>query len=268
MIRLAAFDIDGTLASRKTHHVLETTKETILKAQKEGIIIVISTGRSMNSISTEIKELQADYYSCCNGALLYNGKEQVIEKKTISRDVVEQLKKEFQNSDQALLLKYENGSQCICGQEKIDYYSSFFFSQEQLKRLEQREVRIEDEELPIGGIAYIESSNLQNYQMKYPRICFVGNGVENYYDITSCNATKGKALKSLCQRLQIDRESVIAFGDDDNDIDMLEYAGVGVAMGNALPEVKQIANYQTEDCELDGISRAFYRLHILKMPTN
>ena len=69
------------------------------------------------------------------------------------------------------------------------------------------------------------------------------------------DATKSKAVAALAKHWGIDRCEIIAFGDDLNDIDMLSYAGVGVAMGNALDEVKAVANHICDTNENDGIAK-------------
>lgn len=77
--------------------------------------------------------------------------------------------------------------------------------------------------------------------------------------VTSLEATKKNALANLCDDLQISRANVLAIGDSRNDVPMLRWAGVGIAMGNALPEVKQAVKYVTETNEEDGVASAIRR---------
>jgi 5-amino-6-(5-phospho-D-ribitylamino)uracil phosphatase len=76
--------------------------------------------------------------------------------------------------------------------------------------------------------------------------------------ITSSQATKENALAQLCASLQIPRERVLAVGDSRNDVPMLQWAGIGVAMGNAAPEVRQAVGRVTGECENDGAAQAIY----------
>ena len=72
------------------------------------------------------------------------------------------------------------------------------------------------------------------------------------------NCSKSSALKALCSYLGISQNEVIAFGDGDNDIDMLQFAGVGVAMGNASDYVKSKADYITLSNEENGVAHTLY----------
>ena len=81
---------------------------------------------------------------------------------------------------------------------------------------------------------------------------WLGHNIE----INSREATKGVALSKLADYLEIPIGETMAFGDDLNDISMLEKAGVGVAMGNAYDEVKKAADYITDDCDRNGVASA------------
>ena len=72
-------------------------------------------------------------------------------------------------------------------------------------------------------------------------------------------ASKGQSLKELTHQLNIPKERVMAIGDSGNDIDMVEYAGLGVAMGNAIPEVKDVADVVTTTNEENGVAKAINR---------
>ena len=81
-------------------------------------------------------------------------------------------------------------------------------------------------------------------------------GANGNLEMTNKNATKGFAVKGLCNALNIDHTNVMCFGDGENDIEMLEFAGIGVAMGNAEGEVKAVADYVTTDIDEDGVANA------------
>ena len=80
-----------------------------------------------------------------------------------------------------------------------------------------------------------------------------------YYEYTSLGIDKGTALSKAMAKLGIRPEECIAFGDAENDIPMLQYAGIGVAMGNATDAVKAIADEVTLSNEEDGIAHSLYR---------
>ena len=87
---------------------------------------------------------------------------------------------------------------------------------------------------------------------------------ETWYDFVECavlnrDASKKNALARLCADFQISSERVLAVGDSRNDVPMLVWAGTGVAMGNALPEVRSAVRYATADNEHDGVAQAIER---------
>ena len=85
-----------------------------------------------------------------------------------------------------------------------------------------------------------------------------------FLEISHPLATKGIALKELAQSLDIKQEEVIAIGDNLNDLDMIAYAGCGVAVGNAVAELKAIANFITANNEDDGVAEAIEKLVLRK----
>ena len=86
----------------------------------------------------------------------------------------------------------------------------------------------------------------------------------NNIEIMATGSDKGSAVKILAEYLDIDKDEIIAFGDNYNDISMLEFAGIGVAMGNADEFVKSKADYITSTNSEDGVAKALYELTCLK----
>jgi len=78
-------------------------------------------------------------------------------------------------------------------------------------------------------------------------------------DISPLGDNKGNAVKKLCEHYNVLPEEVIAFGDNLNDISMIKYAGLGVAMGNAEEKLKIIADYVTDTNDNDGVAKAIYK---------
>jgi hydroxymethylpyrimidine pyrophosphatase-like HAD family hydrolase len=81
----------------------------------------------------------------------------------------------------------------------------------------------------------------------------------NNIEINSGDAHKGAALLELCRHLNIDPAQAMAFGDGLNDVTMIKTAGIGVAMGNADPRVKDVADFVTDTNDNDGVAKAIRR---------
>jgi Cof subfamily protein (haloacid dehalogenase superfamily) len=92
-----------------------------------------------------------------------------------------------------------------------------------------------------------------------PGLEVTSSGEENL-EVTAAGVTKGSGLMQLGARLQIPREAMLAFGDSRNDMEMLTYAGTGVAMGNASDAVKAAADRVAPTCDQEGVARIIEEL--------
>ena len=92
---------------------------------------------------------------------------------------------------------------------------------------------------------------------EHPEITFLSGGYHNL-EFTRAGVTKGNGLTLLCSHLGVDIEETLACGDTQNDIDILKPAAIGVAMENALPEVKEIADFVTRSNENSGVAHAIH----------
>ena len=86
--------------------------------------------------------------------------------------------------------------------------------------------------------------------------CEITSWHDTGIDIVAKGSGKDVGIKHFIERYGIERDDTMAFGDGENDIRMLKYAGVGVALGNAKEEVKRIADYVTADIDDDGVEKA------------
>ena len=77
-----------------------------------------------------------------------------------------------------------------------------------------------------------------------------------YYEANPKGTDKGSALKILIDKLGLTQENVMAIGDQGNDLSMVKFAGTGIAMGNAIDELKECAQHVTSDCDHDGVAEA------------
>jgi len=118
------------------------------------------------------------------------------------------------------------------------------------------EVQDEDEILKL--VLEEEKEILDKITPQIPKELFekytVIRSLDFMIEFMNKNCNKATGLEKLAQRLGISREEIMAIGDADNDKEMLEYAGLGVAMGNAKDEIKQLADYVTKSNEDDGVA--------------
>ncbi len=257
-IKAVFFDIDGTLLSFKTHKVPESTVEAIRILQTHGIKTILSTGRSINSID-HIKFLDFDGYITFNGGYCLT-------------------------HDFEVLFKQAIASQDI--QSVIDYAKeqplSFSFMSEQ-------EITIHDVTPEIAGMyahlnlpvpKLVDMDKVDVNSILQTNI-FLGPEEEEHFmntvmpnslasrwtplfaDVNPKGLSKKVGIDIFCKHFGIPLENTMAFGDGGNDISMLKHVQLGVAMGNANPEVKEIANYVTDDVDNDGIWNALKYFSVL-----
>lgn len=97
-------------------------------------------------------------------------------------------------------------------------------------------------------------------QQRFSGQLYITRSKPNFLEIMNKEATKGRALQAVSEYFSIDRREVMAIGDSYNDIEMLKWAGVGVAVGNAPPEVQKYADYVTTSNDEDGVAAALQHL--------
>ena len=264
--RLIAFDLDGTLLDGEKHIPPENLA-ALYAAAERGMHIVPATGRIYPGLPEELRKLP--FLRWCitiNGAYVYDAEEDsAVHREEISRDLA------------LRVIDYmdENGLIYDCYKDNWGYMDRRFY---------ERAVEI----MPDKGIldllvrlrppveslrAYIEETGggVQKLQMYFTDMeersrqlrllpglfpeLVVTSSVKNNIELNSAAANKGGALAALCRHLGVAPEETVAFGDGTNDLSMLRAAGLGVAMGNAAPEVKAVADLVTEDNEHAGVAR-------------
>lgn len=283
MYKLVAIDLDGTLLD-SYGKVSENNKNAIKSAINKGTKVVIASGRGVMSVKNFANEIGANEYAVCgNGAVVYDFKqESIIYDKFLSQKKVLQLIKiceensiyysiYTQNSIIAKTLNYnvlfyhqENASKPdgkktnICITEDIYQYV--------LNRKETDYTKIticDDNNIIFNSIIKklrevkgIDVLDVGHMSRKLMKLGTEIHSIEYFYtEITNENANKWNALEFLIQKLGIEKEEVIAIGDNVNDQTMLENAGLGVAMANSAPYIQQMANIVTESNNEDGIAK-------------
>ena len=252
MIKAIFFDIDGTLKSFKTHSIPQSAIDAINQVKSKGIKVFIATGRYFNQIG-DLNGLTFDGFITLNGAHCINGEYQTIFTNPIPKDNIE------------ALLRYHK--------EVFSFPSIFITEKRELINFIDENVRaisqLVDVPLsPVGQLTEAEMTEVLQID------AFINNDQEKEVlgtVLTNCDASRWHPLfadvnvKGNSKRTGIDKfleyyklnlSETMAFGDGGNDIQMLEYVALGIAMDNAGDKVKQVADYITDSVDDDGISNA------------
>lgn len=274
-IKLIALDLDGTLFDEQKC-ISEENRNAIREASRLGVQTVISTGRPCMGLPTkEMEETGIRYAITANGAALYS----MPEKECLYSDcldwetscaLLENLGRLDIRID--IFVRGQGYSEYRYGhdidrmslpQSMKQYLSTTRRNVESLPEY-VREHRAQVEKFTLNFYprqdgTYGDYDRAVQLLSGNESLTVVSGGYHNL-EISSRNATKGKGLCILARMLGIDPGQTMACGDSENDIDILETAGIGVAMGNADDSVKRIADYVTRSNEENGVAHAIREL--------
>jgi Cof subfamily protein (haloacid dehalogenase superfamily) len=249
MIKLVAFDVDGTLRDREL--LPESTRAALHKLKESGITLVLCTGRSEYEMKSLQKELGIDWSVTCNGSHIgYRGK--TVLGNAFPKKTVHQWLHEAQRMKHTFLLY---GSELMYTNQANDAH--FRRAQQEIGFMEPIQIGMIEEVPDIYQcIVFCSEQEEQIY---------TGLEREHYYihrwrtwavDINPSGMNKAVGLKKLLDHLDIGLDEVAAFGDGLNDLEMIESVGTGIAMGNACEELKEKARFVTKSLQEDGIAYA------------
>ncbi|MHC5229707.1 Cof-type HAD-IIB family hydrolase [Enterococcus sp. LJL99] len=268
MIRLVALDLDGTLLDEKGD-ISESTLQTIFQLRTNGIKIVLCTGRPFYSLAPIIKKLKItgpkEYVVSFNGALLSDtqGTTKLFEKKLSFESL-----KEIKALSERLNISYhvQSHSGIFTSQSKIDLYTAYdaYLNQTSIHYIESSDFREIDSYKILfvgkkGALQTIISQIPNEFKQRYNTM----QSLDYFYEFIHREASKGKALQVLAEYLGISPSEIMAIGDNENDLSMLKYAGVSVAMGNADDVIKRQTNHITKTNQEEGV-----RFSLLKLQQN
>jgi hypothetical protein len=284
MYKIVAVDLDGTLLN-SVGEITEYTKETIKKSIDRGTDVILASGRTVTSVESIAYEIGSkNYLISGNGAIVYDIAQQKI------------IYDQFLNKEQVLnIVKIceENSIYCNVYTEqeviaKSLNYNVLFYFKENAKKEEGKRTNInivpdvykyienlaeekflkvtvcDDNQMIFNGIIrklkMINDIDILEVSHMSRKIIKDGTNqvpIEYYYtEITNHNVNKWSAIEFLMDKLQISKDEIIAIGDNINDKEMIENAGLGVVMGNSNPSMKEIADVVVSDNNSDGVAEA------------
>ncbi|MGM8212655.1 Cof-type HAD-IIB family hydrolase [Virgibacillus sp. W0430] len=258
---LIALDLDGTLLTDKKE-ISPQSRQTILRAIEMGHIVVIATGRSNRTSIQYYQQLGlVTPMVNFNGALIFNPKDRSWKAKHTPL--------ENRTAMEIVDICYELNTKNILAEVQESVYLDKF--DEQIVNVFQANLNARAP-FTIGNIKNKLKENPTSLlihpdtkSMHELRNHFSENHAEviehrqwgppwHMIEVVKKGINKAEGLKSIAQYYDIPQERIIAFGDENNDLEMIDYAGIGVAMGNAIDELKSIAKHVTVSNEEHGVS--------------
>ena len=264
-IKLVASDLDGTLLN-KNKEITPRLFDALKKLDELGIYFVPSTGRPFGTVPKAIKELPfLKYVITSNGAAIYDAAEQknIIESFLTPEavDAVIKIAKEL-----PVITEYFIEGKAYIAKDIYDDLAPFNLTESHVTYIKNSRTPVEDfwNEMKRNNTV-LENINLVFADMELRKetwdrlkalgLASVTAATTKNIEITSLYATKAKALEKLCEVLGFTRENVLAMGDGDNDMPMIQFAGIGVAMANGEEHIKQAADIIADDCNDFGAAK-------------
>lgn len=256
-IKLVAVDMDDTLLDG-TLQVSPRTCEAIRKAQEQGVVVTIATGRMFSSALPFAHQLNIEVpiITYNGGMVRYPSSKEMVYHEFIEGEVGNRIVELFRQRGW-YLQSYMNDELYVV--ERCDKAKGY----EKLAGIQA--VAVGDEFYSMKHeatkmLSIAEPHEIQEIQRvvnkEFSGKIFAATSKATYLELTHPSVNKGHALEMLATKLGIRREEIMAIGDSNNDYPMIEYAGFGVAMGNASERVKAIAQAVTAHNNAHGVAEA------------
>lgn len=263
--QVLVLDLDGTLTNSKKE-ITAPTKQALLEIQEAGKTVVLASGRPINGVAPLAKELKMD---CFGGYMLsFNGARitkcstgEIIYNRTLSHEIIKPVYDYVKTFPGLDIISYTD-TQILSGISPNKYV-------EIESRINSMEIiSVEDfpsalnfpvNKLLVPGDPEILEALMPPLQKQYHGLLNIYRSEPFFLEIMPRNIDKAQSLQKLLNSIGLTADAMICCGDGYNDLSMIEYAGLGVAMENAQPIIKESADFITRSNDEDGI------LHVINL---
>lgn len=258
MVQLVAIDLDGTLYNSDSR-VSSENRRAIAECLKRKIKVIITTGKTISSVSQVIDQLNlVDPQTVSGGSAIIDRDKKVLFKLNIPTDLANEV---------VLLTRKYNKGLALSADDGLLYYEKDHPGIDYIAKTGDKTVKVEDltqEKIISRALVFTVTIDAQD---EFNRIIEKELGQKLKFRrggpifLTAVNKSAGKAfaLKKILEKFNIQPYQVAAIGDSENDLGMLNLAGIAIAMDNAPQAVKQIADHVVSDNDNHGVAEALYR---------
>lgn len=255
------FDIDGTLIDEEKDIVPESAKWALRRAKENGHYLFLCSGRCKAIIPQEVVDLGFDgMVGGCGTYIEYKGEE--LFHRELPAELQQSIIEDLQRYHIDGVLEGKD-----CSAFRRDYWMpvvrSIFTENGSFTAKTQC---FWDETFSFDKMAlwYDESSDMAGFRDKYASQFDFIERDPTFYEVVPKGVSKASGMRFVCERLGIDQQYTVAFGDSANDVSMLQCANRSVAMGSGNPVLFDIVDYVTSPVMEDGIARALEHLKLIK----
>lgn len=247
-IKLIALDLDRTLL-RNDGEVSTYSLEILEKCKKRGILIAVATARSEFSAQKYVRLIKPDIVITSGGAVAYLGNK-ILHKALIPQVTVNSIIEDALNQQSIECIRVmgevhelSNKKNIPAGQKDYGHYD-YSDLKEPMKE-DAWKIQFETRDI----------SFLKMLELKYPECELTSYTNEDLHKFANIRANKKDALINVCGSLEIMVREVAAFGDDSSDFELLKAVGMGVAVENAIDQIRNIADFICGSNETDGVAK-------------
>lgn len=256
-IKAVFFDIDDTLRIKATGFMPETISYVFEQLKEKGIVTGIASGRASYGVVPEIRDLKPDYFVTINGAYVEDKKGKNIFSRPIPQELVDSfvawateqgIGYGFVGSDKAVVSERTDIAALaldpVYGELPVEPDFHKDNAVYQMWTIEDKGDSLTLPESLAGDLRLVRWH-------------------ENSSDVVLTDTSKAQGIEQVAKQLKLKPENILVFGDEKNDLEMFDYAGLAVAMGGAVEELKEKADHVTDTVEEDGIYKALIKLGLI-----
>lgn len=256
--KIVFFDIDGTLVN-EAREIPHSTKEAIKKLQHQNIHVLIATGRAPSQFKFIAEELGIDSFISCNGSYVLYQNQQIFHQ-PIPKETLESIEKIARFNQHPIV--YAGNEECYSDfYEHPDVLASFSWLRLPHLPIHNKHMQIKKEIYQV--YLYCSSAEERIYTQTLQNTFSFIRPHPLYMDVFLHGISKATGIQAVLKHLQISPFDAVAFGDGLNDKEMLSYVGMGIAMGNAHPDLIAHAKFITKPVEDDGILHGLTKIGLL-----
>jgi len=264
MIKLALFDIDGTLYDEKRKEFTRSALEALRRLIKNGIIVAVATGRTpRNSLALKQAGVDPEYLICCNGHLVVDRRGDCIINEAFSANLAQDVYDYCKQKGIGLLWKYPDKTYIYINNPGFDMLFSKYKNTGKPDFLDFENKVRHLLSGPNGGCLACDREKLRMFNRDFEGRCYAVDINGYLSDLLLWNVSKKTGLEKLLSRLSLSPNECMAFGDNLNDLELIQYVGIGVAMGNSPEKLKKYSDYVTSDIAEDGIKKALLHFKLI-----
>jgi len=257
MIKAIFADFDGTIFSHKTKKIPESAIEAFKEVHKNGIKIFLATGRSRPELEWfDMSNISFDGYVLGNGQLLCDKDLKIIKKYPLTGKIKDIILDKFINNKLPIAITDENNFFINYVDDKVRYVQAQVSSKiPPIKEYENEDI--------LMASAYLINDSIKDEMLSLCNLACITYWQDGAIDIVAYGSSKVNGIAEMLKIENLSKDEIIAIGDGFNDVEMIKYAGIGIAMGNSEDDTKKIADYITDDIDNDGFYNALKHFNLI-----